>query len=363
MKGVVTALTLFLVLSLHPVPRAYSAGTLTVGVSVEPEPLHGQINSGETIFFNVSVTNDGLSVSPGQPAAEDPAALYTGYLHAVLGLEWRVSGSYDFGESTTGYTFRLDDTTLTRVIEAPVNGSAAWVRFNHTFERDAFEFGVMPYESLEVRVSAWAYFEVYNESLGVGAPWRGPLAAETSTTLKLLDETKVEYVDGKLMDMAAEVEPLRDIAGVEHVNVVRFTGYLDEMNQSVEAGNYFSALETYSKYDEKYRVQLISSLTREASASIEKTQAIEQLEHERDEMIASYEVQLGALNASYRVLEDKYVTLSHAYQTRQAELEAAKQSLSTAITAVFLASIAFFFVGRRSVGWGRDGQAKEVEGE
>jgi len=363
MKRALAALALFLAWSMYTVSPAYSAGGLSVHIAVEPEPLHEQIFAGETYVFNVSLSNDGLLIASGQPTEEDPLNLYTGYLHTVVDIGWRASGSYDFGESTTGYTFRLDDMTLTRVIEAPVNGSAAWVVFNHTFAKDAFEFGVMPYESLEVRVSARAYFEVYNESLGVGTPWRGPLAAETSTTLKLLDETKVEYVDGKLQDMAAEVEPLRDIAGAEHVNVVRFTGYLDEMNQSVEAWDYFSALETYSKYDEKYRVQLISSLTREASASIEKTQAIEQLEHEMDEMIASYEVQLGALNASYRVLEDKYVTLSHAYQTRQAELEAAKQSLSTAITAVFLMSIAFFFVGRRSVGWGKGGHAKDVEGE
>lgn len=349
MKRAITAIALILVLSIHPAHQAYSAGGLIVEVSVEPEPLHGQINAGETYFFNVSVANDGLSILPGQPTKDDVSTLYTGHIHVVLAVVWKAYGSYDFGESTTGYTFRLEDMTLTRVIEAPVNGSAAWVMFKHTFARDAFEFGVKPYESLEVKVSARAYFEVYNESLGVGAPLRGLLVAETSTTLKLLDETKVEYVKGKLLDMAAEVEPLKGVAWAEHVNVVRFTGYLDEMNLSVEAGDYFSALGTYSKYDDKYRAQLMSSLTREAYVSIEKTQAIEQLEQE-----------LGVLNASSKVLEDKYITLSRTYLAKQAELEAAKRSLSTAITAAFLASIGFFFVGRRSAEWGKRASEQTV---
>jgi hypothetical protein len=241
---------------------------------------------------------------------------------------------------------------LANVIEVPVNGSTVWDSFNHTFVRDAWDFGVKPYETLEITVEARVYLEVYNESSGSEAARRGPLMAEKSLTLKLLDDAKVEYVEGKLVDMAAEVEPLRGVDGTGYLNATRFIGYLAEMNRSIEAGDYFSALKTFSKYDEKYRAQLISSLTEEASTSIEKTQAIDQLEQELD-----------FLNASYTVLEDKYVTLSRTYQTRQAELEAAKQSLSTAITAVFLASIAFFFVGRRSVGWGKGGHDKDVEGE
>jgi len=141
--------------------------------------------------------------------------------------------------------------------------------------------------------------------------------------------------------MASEVEPLMGVAEAEHLNVSRFMGFLADMNQSIEDGDYFSALKTYSKYDDKYRTQLISSLTEESSASYGKTLLISQLEQDLD-----------FLNISYSILEDKYVSLSRTYQAKQAELEAAKQSLSTAITGVFLASIAFFFVGRRSVSRG-----------
>ena len=355
MKRALTALALFLAWSMYLVSPAYSAEGLSVYITVKPEPLHEQIFAGETYVFNVSVSNDGLLIASGQPMEEDPLILSTGYLHTVIDIGWRAFGSYDFGGATTGYSSRpLDNINLTSIVVAPLNGSVVWVPFNHTFVRDAWDFGVKPYETLEVTVKAMVYIEVYNESSGLDAAWRGPLVAEKSTTLKLLDDTKREYVEGKLIDMAAEVGPLRRIAGVEHVNAIRFMGYLAEMNRSIEAGDYFSALKTYSKYDDKYRAQLISSLTEEAAASMEKSLVIDRLEQE-----------MGILNISYTVLEDKYVTLSRTYQTRQAELEAAKQSLSTAITAVFLASIAFFFVGRRSVGWGKrkGGQAVDVEGE
>ena len=145
---------------------------------VEPEPLHGQLNAGETYFFNVTVANDGLSIAPGQPTEEDPSILYTGYLNTVVDVNWKASGSYDYGESTTGYSSQLDDVGLTNVLEVPVNGSIVWDSFNHTFVRDAFDFGVKPYETLEVIVKARIYFEVYNVSVGVDASRRGPMAAE-----------------------------------------------------------------------------------------------------------------------------------------------------------------------------------------
>jgi hypothetical protein len=312
------------------------------------------LNTGETYFFNVTVANDGLSIAPGQPTEEDPWIQYTGYINTVIDIDWKASGSYDYGTAASGYSTQLDDMSLTNVFEIPVNGSSVWESFNHTFMRDAFDFGVKPYETLEVVVKARIFFEVYNVSVGVNASHRGPLAAEASMTLRILDDKKVEYVEGKYLDMASEVEPLRDVAEAEHLNVSRFMGYLTEMNQSIETGDYFSALKTYSKYDDKYRAQMISSLTEEASASHGKTLLISQLEQD-----------LNFLNVSYTILEDKYVSLSRTYQAKQAELEAAKQSLSTAITAVFLASIAFFFVGRRSVS--RDTnlgeQTVDMEGE
>ena len=309
-----------------------------MNIAVEPKPLHGQLNAGETYLFNVTVANDGLSILPGQPTEEDPLIRYTGYLNTVMDVNWKASGSYDYGEATTGYSRQLDDMGLTNVVEIPVNGSILWDSFNHTFVRDEFDFGVKPYETLEVIVKARIYYEVYNVSVGVDASRRGPLATEASITLKLLDDKKVKYVEGKYLDMASEVKPLKDVAEAEHLNVSRFMGYLADMNQSIEAGDYFSALKTYSKYDDKYRAQMISSLTEEASTSHGKTLSISQLEQELDFQ-----------NVTYNILEDKYVSLSRTYQAKQAELEAAKQSLSTAITAVFLASIAFFFVGRRSV--------------
>jgi len=354
MKSAIIALVTLAIWSACHVCPAYSAGGLSVNIAVDPEPLHGQLHAGETYFFNITVANDGLTISSGEPTELDPSILYTGYLYTVVDVNWKASGSYDYGESTTGYSSQLDDMGLTNVLEVPVDGSILWDSFNHTFVRDAFDFGVKPYETLEVIVKARVYFEVYNVSVGVDASRRGPLAAEASITLRLLDDKKVKYVEGKYLDMASEVEPLKDVAEAEYLNVSRFMDNLADMNQSIEAGDYFSALKTYSKYDDKYRAQLLSSLTEEASTSYGKTLSISQLKQELDFQ-----------NITYNILEDKYVSLSRTYQAKQAELEAAKQNLSTAITGVFVASILFFFVGRRSVRRGTHLSEKTVgmEGE
>ena len=359
MKRALIALTAYIVWSACHVCPAYSAGGLSVNIAVEPEPLYRQLNAGESYIFNISVANDDLTIIPGQPTEENLWIQHTGRLITVVDLRWRASGSYDFGEATSGYVVPLDRLNVTGFFELPDKGSFSWVAYNHTFDRDALDFGIKPFETLEILVLARVYFEVYNYSVGTDAPYRGPLATEASTTYKLLDETKVRYVEGKYLDMSSEVKPLRDIDEVELLNTSRFLGYLIDMNRSIEAGDYFSALKTYSKYDKKYRSQLVASLTEEALLSMEKTSYINQLEQDLD-----------TLNVTYTFLEDRYVSLLRTYQAKQVELEAAKQSLSTAITAVFLASIAFFFLGRRSVRRGpglgdqtigREGESRDSE--
>ncbi|MBN2335985.1 hypothetical protein JXL21_10545 [Candidatus Bathyarchaeota archaeon] len=338
-KGVVT-LTAFIAWLSFTVFAAQASGSLSVSLAVEPKPIFGQIRADETYEFNVTVTNDGLAIGPGEPTKGDQDILYTGNLIALVDLNWRGSGTYDFGSATTGYsTPPLDDVGYTGTISAPMNGSSEWSGLNHTFVRDAFDFGMKPFEKVEVSVKVKVYYEVYNQSDGPGSPYRGALAGEASTTLKLLDDDKIRYTEGKFTEMAAEITPLEELAEAEQLNVSRFMGYLSEMNRSLVAGDYFSALKNYQKYDEKYRAQMIGSLTADAASSYGKTQTIKQLMQDYD-----------FLNVSYSILEDRYVSLSQTYQRKQGELEAAKQNLTTAITVVFAASIAFFFVGRRSRG-------------
>ncbi|MCW4050649.1 MAG: hypothetical protein NWE89_13040 [Candidatus Bathyarchaeota archaeon] len=311
---------------------------MDLSLSVSPEPVYDQVMAYELYIFNLTYMNIGLNVMPDQPV--DPAEehiKYTGKLVAVLELTWKGHGSYDFGDASTGYNFNLEQVQMNQSLSFPLNGTESWTTFNVTLSKDAFDFGVKPYEEIEIEAEAGLYYEVFNTSVGALDPFKGPLITKVSRDLMLLDDTKISYVEGKFEEMAEEVSPLVGINNADF-NVSRFLGYLDAVNMSITIGDYFEALESYEDYDEKHRASLIFWLTKGTNESITKSS-----------IIISLEIELEMLTVEFDVLENKYLSLSSTYQRRQAELEAAKQNLSTAITAVFLTAVLMFFAGRWSV--------------
>ena len=325
-----------------------NAAELKMSFEASPAPPYGQVMAYEGYIFNVTVENKGVTVAPGEPVDEAGQARYTGRVIVSLKFTIRGRGGYDFGESTTGYTIYLEEVELSTPASMPVNGARTHVLFNYTFTKDAFDYGLKPYEDVEATVKAAAYYEVYNQTTGPTASFRGPKASEMTAVYSLIDETKIGYIQGKLKDMADEVKPLRGINRPEYVDVTTYLNMLDDMNASIREGDYSTALKTYQRYDEKYRQSLISSLTKEAAKSRERAGVIADLEWRILQLEATLEQQMSRLQLELEQAQTKYATLSQTYQRKQAELEAAKQSMTTAITAVFLASIAFFFMGRRT---------------
>ena len=274
---------------------------------------------------------------------------YSGKVVVSLRLTVRGRGSYDFGESTTGYTTQtLEEVEFNAPTIMPGNGTRAYVSFNYTFTKDAYEYSLKPYEDVEVTAKATAYYEVYDQITGPTAPFRGPEIASSTAVYYLIDETKIGYIEGKLKDMADEVGALSGIVRPEYVNTGLYVGMLEEMNSSFRDGDYTSALRIYQRYEDKYRLNLISSLTREASTSRQRAETISGLERQVQLLELELENNVNLLELEIEQLQARYTALSQTYQLKQAELDEAKQSLTTAITAVFIASIAFFFLGRRS---------------
>ena len=348
MKTRLLRYTLPILLLSLAVPAVNAAG-FSVSFEVSPAPHHGQVIAYEGYFFNVAVENKGVAVAPGEPVDEAGQLRYTGRVIVSLRLTIRGRGGYDFGESTTGYaTSTLEEVVISKAIIMPVNGTETHIPLNYTFTKDAYEYGLKPYEDVEVTAKAEAHHEVYNQTTGPTAPFTGPKIGESTVVYSLIDETKIGYIQGKLKDMADEVKPLRGINRPEYVDVTTYLNMLDDMNASIREGDYSTALKTYQRYDEKYRQSLISSLTKEAAKSRERAGVIADLEWRILQLEATLEQQMSRLQLELEQAQTKYATLSQTYQRKQAELEAAKQSMTTAITAMFLASIAFFFMGRRT---------------
>ncbi len=331
---------LLIIITQTVTPHTNASG-ITLTLYITPEPAFNQPMVGETYMFNLTYSNDGVIVSSGEPINSEGSLKYTGNMVVVLKINWNWYGSYDFGEATIGFTKKLDELTLNTTIPIPINGASGWVSFNYTFIRDSFDFGLMPYEDLGLVLTKQLFYEVYDYS-NPEEYFKGPKIASSVTNLNLLDDTKIEYVEGKYLEMKGEIEPLKTIEYPQYLNLKRYIGYLETMNSSINQGDYFTALDEFKNYDEKYRATLIFWLTKEAGNALNES-------HRLTPEIEELESQLQLLQTEFNGLEEKYTSLSVTYWAKQAELEAAKQSLSTAITVVFLASIVSFFFGRRSL--------------
>jgi hypothetical protein len=339
-----TLLITFLVFTQMMLPQV-NASTMNMYLTITPPPVYNQLTVGNT--YNVTYINNGIIVYRGEPANTLGTVKYTGNMQIVLDVSWKGYGGYDFGESTTGYSLNLGSISMNRTLLMPQNKTTSTVLFNYTFVRDGFDFNLKPYENLEVTIDSHLYYEVYNVSLA--RPFRGPSINGTKITMNLLDETKVDYVKGKYQNMLDEIEPIKPLKGAKYINVNKFLGYLEQVNESINKGDYFTALADYQRYANNYRAALINSLTKEVIYTLNETKVITSQNEDLSKRISILEEQYNGLEAEYNGLNAKYEELSATYQAKQAELQSAKQNLITAITAVFLAAILFFFIGRRSV--------------
>jgi hypothetical protein len=332
----IIVLTFFLIYA-----HSISAQISEVQLEVEPEPLFGQIIHGHNYNFSLSFNSTGYTVNPGESLHDEPGLIYTGNLVTSLYLEWKGKGSYDFGESTTGYTLNLDQVELNHTIPFQFTESLI-IEYNYSFERDSFQFGIKPYEDVETTATISVYPEAQNVSSGETV--KGPQLVSSSREFHLVDEIKINYLEGKYQDMQAEINSLVELKSVNTFDESVYYELLDEMNFSMEQGDYIRALDIYQSYDEDERTELIIDLANEVNNSMMRIEEFLGLSSE----IAILERELEACEGDYENLESDYNALSNTYQRKQAELEAAKRNLTTAITAVFLASVFFFFLGRRS---------------
>jgi len=304
---------------------------------ISPEPIHEQIRHQETYLFNVSIANLNLTVEEGQwVAPENHRLVYTGGIIVEMGLEWKGYGNYRSGGSSTGYSLNIDDIKFNQTVGPNEISDDVSVQFNYTFERDAYLLGLQPYERLEVTVKFNVYYETLLTQAGEEIILKGDSIIKTSETYFLLDDTKIDYVEGKYSDMIEELEPLEKLSDQVDFNATRYLYHIESMNKSIQNGDYFKALDISKHYD-KVRTKLITNLLTQTNSSMVKAAKTD-----------DYIKELEFLEINYKVMEDKYQALQRIYQDKLLELARAKNNLSTAITAVFLTAIIFFFLGRYS---------------
>lgn len=308
------------------VPAAYAEPTLSFELS--PEPLFDQVWAYETYQVNMSVQDLNLSSIDFSGYQGEPAGLiFQGE------IQWKGKGGYDFGTGTTGYNYNLDKITVEET--ASIDESAF---LNITLEKDAYEYGRLPFETLQIVFKIDAYVVMSDDSLG-------PKIATKTRTFVLIDEMKTAYLEGKYLNMEEEINIGIEALGLRGFNREKYNGIIEAMNNSLTLGNYVEALDIWDDYDEDDRTDMISSLVRASNTQYNELEELKGIE----DQLGDAEIRISILELEYSQLESTYNALSGTYLKVNAELEVAKRNLTTVITAVFLTAIVFYFLGRRGI--------------
>ena len=154
-------------------------------LTVEPEPEYNQMWAFETYWFNVTLT--GLNVT------EYSEYDLTGRVIADGIIRWRGTGQYHHGGGVTGYSYELDEKILT--LNASIDDPM--FIFNITLSKDAFIFGMKPFENVEISLSFDVLLEIEPDSWEVF-----PQLGSVSSKYILLDDDKTEFMEEMLYEMA-----------------------------------------------------------------------------------------------------------------------------------------------------------------
>lgn len=319
----------FLLTFLLAIPAARAEDESEMTLTIVPEPLYRQINSGESYLFNISITS-------GESSSGNSNVSNLESIIVALKIGWWVKGSYRFGDALRSYVSGLDEIEYNQTISYPALGERAVLVFNHTFSRDYLDLGIHPYETLEIRLEAAYYKEVYNETLGDIV--KGDELGTISREVFLLDDDKIDYVEGKLEDLEVELGLLDELPSSEtSMEEEEYLVFLEDMRSYVEMGNYINALDTFHEFDDKEREELMPELILDLNNSLSEASRVPQLESRIDR-----------LERNIENLQSQLIQLQEQYHDKQEQYERQKSLTTTAFTGIWVIGIAAFLVGALS---------------
>ena len=253
-------------------------------MTFNPEPLHGQLWARETYVLNVTVPD--VNISDPEYAQLDLA----GTMLFNVSIRWRGAGQYHHGTGVTGYSYELSQSYFQRVTGFDESST----NINFTLDRDAYRFGMKPFEEVQIIFKIDVYLEVESD----GNTKTGPLLETKTRTMLLLDEEKVEYLEDLYEDLQSEINLTLLANGLDEFNRTKYAGIVESMNHSLAIGDYPEALEQWDKWDNKERLRMFTSFTNKVN---DQTLEFEFLKETKND--------LENLQTEYDFLEDKYVAI------------------------------------------------------
>jgi chaperonin cofactor prefoldin len=327
---------LLLILSFPLIHGVWAQEEIVLTLELFPDINYHQIILGETYTFSLNIENSGVDIGKDGTLPGSMDLQYTGRIIVEFLYNWLYRGTYHFGNSVTGYSGRIDETRNISRITLPSLNETVTVSLNRTFDRDYFDLGVKPTDDLIINFESSVYLEILNTTSGETG--RGDKLDTLSIEFFLLDDIKTNYVEGKLVDLEEELIPLMGLPKARTtLDEDYFLDFMQEMEEYIDAGNYYAALDVYRDYDTTERDDMIFQIIGDLNSTLDKASRIPELEDRIDR-----------LEQDYERLQEQYLELQETYHDNAMTLENQRRLTTTALAVIPLAAFFSFILGRFS---------------
>lgn len=182
---------------------------LTIRIEIAPETLYKQLNTGENYTFQLSITNNNLTLRSGDPILA-PEIFLSGNLMVKIKFVLSKEGVIRYGANKMIYGSQLQESERSTIVQLPEIGGQVELSFvypcNQTYDVNNAALDEWLRLSLNVKV----YGEVYsieNGSLENRTYFAGPELYDIETDYYyIISNEKIQYISGKFSEIEESVE-------------------------------------------------------------------------------------------------------------------------------------------------------------
>jgi hypothetical protein len=325
-----------------------TTSSVKITIQTTPELYLNQLTSGDRCSFQVEIQNLGVSVQKGQIVnASDPSEKYSGNFTVQTNFELRKEGGLYYEGQSVGYTMSLNNTQIDNyytVTIPPIGGTLRYI-FTYNLTKGYEILGVRPDENLVLYFRVNVFVQSYSDKDGGYQLHVGNRVQTLKNLYYIIDFVKKEYITGKFLDIRLEISPLKNINSAQvQIGKDYYNNILNNINATINDGNYVYALQLIQNYYQFDQVKLISLLFSNLNSTGQAADAYVRLS-----------TRYTALDANYKQLGTDFYTLLSVNQVQAENISQLEKDLASSkenylilsITGILLMFAVGFIVGRR----------------
>jgi hypothetical protein len=294
-------LVLLMIISLGiaftPVQGQVPEGSISLGVSFNPEPAFSQMAYNENYVFDVTVNNLNLDLDAGDIVSISPRKKFSGDILVHVSFIVSKEGGLVVGAETQDFVKPLLGWEESNDVALPAVDSSVSIDYSYRptteYGRGFDEISVDEWITfaIDIQVYLWEYIEISGE------PDRYLLSesiGEAHFKYYVISDEKIDHVNDVFAAMKDELDAARDaISDVEDelgreldIDLGDYEAAYAAMNSHIEDGDYVSAIAAYEGYEPTWWDDVVTAMQGEVEAL---EGLIEEYADQFEELTASYE--------------------------------------------------------------------------